>query len=182
MEIVRIFDHQLYAFKYEGGQEDVFEQTFNNWADPSYLEDFFEKNKADLQNGYYGPITIEQAVERTINYADTLEQELLRLTGAGPGRSNNNLDSLFKPLDNFEYGDIELSRQKAYGIGLSNWLRLYALKTDPGCYLVTGSAIKLTRGMQTREHTTRELDTLERCRAFLLKKGIINIEGLEEEL
>lgn len=33
-----------------------------------------------------------------------------------------------------------------------SWLRLYAIKLEPGCYIITGGAIKLTRTMEERQH------------------------------
>ena len=40
----------------------------------------------------------------------------------------------------------------------ASWLRIYAIKLEPGCYIITGGAIKLTRTMQEREHTLNELN------------------------
>ena len=48
------------------------------------------------------------------------------------------------------------------------------IKLEPGIYVITGGAIKLTRTMQEREHTLRELERMEQVRAFLLTNNIID--------
>lgn len=40
--------------------------------------------------------------------------------------------------------------------------------------VITGGAIKLTRTMQEREHTLRELDKLNRCKAYLKANGVFD--------
>ena len=42
---------------------------------------------------------------------------------------------------------------------------IYAIKLEPGIYVITGGAIKLTRTMQEREHTLRELAKMEKVLA-----------------
>ena len=48
MEIVLIFAHQLYAFRYAGQTADELERLFDIWTDAGYLEQFFENNLSDL--------------------------------------------------------------------------------------------------------------------------------------
>ena len=62
----------------------------------------------------------------------------------------------------------------------ASWLRLYAIKLEPGCYIITGGAIKLTRTMQEREHTLRELNKMEFVRNHLLEQGVIDVAGFVE--
>ena len=64
--------------------------------------------------------------------------------------------------------------------GHSSWLRLYAIKLEPGCYLITGGAIKLTRTMQEREHTLKELQKMEQVRDLLMDKGVVDADGFED--
>lgn len=56
----------------------------------------------------------------------------------------------------------------------ASWLRIYAIKLESGIYIITGGAIKLTRTMQEREHTLKELGKMEKVRAFLLDQGIVD--------
>jgi hypothetical protein len=179
MEVVHIFAH-LYAIRYKKGDLDEFEKTFDLWGDPSYLNEFFEANENDLHNGFLGNISIEQAVERTLDNAEALQQELLQLASGDPDTTNKTLDILFRPLTDREHNVVVLSKQKAYGPDKDSWLRLYALKIDPGYYVVTGGAIKLTPTMNERKHTDSELKKLERSRSFLQEEGLLDKEGFNE--
>ena len=49
-------------------------------------------------------------------------------------------------------------------------------------YIITGGAIKLTQKMQDRKHTNIELRKIENCRRFLLDQGIVDLEGVIEEI
>lgn len=51
------------------------------------------------------------------------------------------------------------------------WLRLYAIRLAPNCYLVTGGAIKLTNDMR-RKHLQHELMKLDQAKALLRNTGI----------
>ena len=64
----------------------------------------------------------------------------------------------------------------------ASWLRLYAIKLEKGCYIITGGAIKLTRTMQERTHTLRELRKMEQVRNLLLEHGVIDTDGFSDYL
>lgn len=82
----------------------------------------------------------------------------------------------FKPLDNHEYriSDHQRNKSRLYG----GWLRIYAIKIAPACYIVTGGAFKLTRDMKP-PHLQQELRKLERVKDFLRDEGIIYSEDLK---
>lgn len=61
-------------------------------------------------------------------------------------------------------------------------VRIYAIKLEPGCYIITGGAIKLTRTMQEREHTLIELNKMEAVRNYLLDGGAIDADGFMDYL
>ena len=63
-----------------------------------------------------------------------------------------------------------------------SWLRLYAIKLEKGCYIITGGAIKLTKTMQKRAHTLSELRKMEQVRNVLLEHGTIDVCGFEDYL
>ena len=87
------------------------------------------------------------------------------------------LDKLFRPLENSRFSDMLLSKEKARlkdTVRHASWLRIYAIKLEPGIYVITGGAIKLTRTMQEREHTLHELVKMEKVRTFLLEHGIVD--------
>ena len=62
----------------------------------------------------------------------------------------------------------------------ASWLRIYAIKLDPGIYVITGGAIKLTRTMQEREHTLVELARMEKVRRFLLDNNILDKDSFDD--
>lgn len=179
MEIIRIFDNEdqaLYAIRYDDEESDEFLRLFRAWQDVEYLENFFETNKQDLSKNYK-KISVKQAVLKTLNDAGKLNKEIYKIR---KGNGTKKLSDLFKPLDNITYKPDEPEKTKAYGILENSWLRLYAIKIDEDYFLVTGGTIKLTRTMQEREHTQRQLDNLTRCYDYLKGLGIMDIDGLKE--
>ena len=64
----------------------------------------------------------------------------------------------------------------------ASWLRIYAIKLEPGIYVVTGGAIKLTRTMQEREHTLVELARMEKVRRFLIENEISDKDSFDDYL
>ena len=59
---------------------------------------------------------------------------------------------------------------------------LWAIREElePGCYIITGGAIKLTRTMQEREHTLRELAKMEKVRSHLLTNNIVDKDSFDD--
>ncbi len=168
MKIVTTFVQGLYTFKYDG-QLDELERLLDDWNNPEYLESFFEQNESYLS--YFG-IDIDTAINETIIEAEKLKNLLMKL-------SNNNsisLDYIFRPLDNLEFREISLSKQKAS----RRWLRLYAIKIEANHYVITGGAIKLTHEMQEREHTKEELVKLEKCRNYLQSQDVFDADSFNE--
>ena len=147
MEIKRIFGNCLWAIKYndEGEKEkekpDEFKRLFDLWQDIEYLEQFFEDNKQDLQSGFYGEKSVEDAVRETRNEAKWLEKRMMELSHLNYEGQIKGLDELFEPLDNNQYRIVELSKSKAYGNRHKSWLRVYAIKVDLNVYVVTGGQL-----------------------------------------
>ena len=118
----------------------------------------------------YFSITIENAIKETIKEAEELANYLANLI-------NNNhigLDNIFKPLDDLEFREIKLSQQKAK----RRWLRLYAIKIETQCYVITGGTIKLTHKNQDREHTREELLKLKKCKNYFETEGVFDSDSL----
>ena len=169
MKIICTFVPCLYAFKYDEDSLDELERVFDEWADPMFLNDFFEKNKKDIT------ISIEEAIIKVNSEAIFLRNKLIKLANKNP----NELNQLFKNLDNNETTAKELSRQKAP----NRWLRLYAIRIDKNNYVITGGTIKLDGGniksnnlyrMQDRPHTNDELIKINKCRDYLKNEGVID--------
>ena len=182
MEIICIFDTHnqgLYSVKYSGQDNDEFERLFDLWQDLEYLEDFFNTNKTDLQSGFFGHISIEDAIMQTLEDANALQNILIRIKNSKENASIS-LNNLFKPLDNITYRPDDYEKSKAYGVIDKTWIRLYALKVDDNCFVITGGAIKLTKKMAQRTHTQKELEKLNMCRDYLRQEGIIDSDGLKQ--
>ena len=159
MRIVSIFEllkNKLWAVQYHDDSSHIFNILKDNWSDVQFLFDFFETHKGDLESGFYDDSQVDDAIEITIDEADELFDAL----------ENEDLDSLFKPLNDREYHTIDFQKQKAKGSERKSWLRIYAVRYADG-YVITGGAIKLTRTMQEREHTDLELKKLSIVRDAL---------------
>ena len=169
MKIVSTFVEGLYAFRYDGQWLDELERLFEEWSDIEYLEAFFEQYESDLS---YFKLDIDGAINDTINESIKLKKLLLEIS---KGKSST-LDEVFRPLDNLEFREITLSKQKAS----RRWLRLYAIRIEASHYVITGGAIKLTHKMQDREHTQRELSKLEKCRSHLQLNDVFDTDSFNE--
>lgn len=168
MEIVPIFGEYLKAIKYPYEEKDEFARLFELWQDAEYLEEFFEFHKADLTSGFWDDIDVNSAIFETYDYAEIFEQRLCELSSQSSKGVKSGLDKIFRPLHNLQTQVISLGKSKAK----QNWLRIYALRIESNVYVITGGAIKLTRTMQEREHTNRELERMEAVRNFLIQHGI----------
>ena len=169
-------DNRLWAVRYDGEIDNALQIVFNEWNDPEWLWDFFTKNIADL--GSYFKITeVDQAIYDTIEDSNKLECLIMDIS------PDANLDQFFRPLDNNQSMEMLLGKEKARIQNRerhASWLRLYAIKLEPGHYLITGGAIKLTKTMNEREHTLCELNKMEQVRNLLIEQGIVDVDGFEE--
>ncbi len=194
-----IVKDSLYAVKYtentdefennefiEGDKNpDEFNRLFRNWQDPEYLDGFFNKHKEDLQKEFYNNISIDKAIQRTIDEAYEFEQEILSIAENGEKSISENLQTLFKPLNNYEneiYPIPDYQKNKVYGPNDKSWLRIYAIRIEENVFIITGGAIKLTKTMNEREHLKKELEKLENIKSFLISEGIIDNDGIVDFL
>lgn len=182
MNIIAIFavvNNSLLSVRFEKEEFDEFTKLFNQWNDIEYLEQFFEENNADLKSGFYGDITIEDAVFRTINEAEILEEYIIHIAKTGNANpEKSRLDLMFSPLHKNDY-TIQHLQSKAYGRGKSSWLRLYAIRIAENLYIVSGGAIKLTSTMNDRSHLLRELEKLKATQRYLRENDLINEDDFE---
>jgi len=169
-------DQRLWAVHYEGEEENCFDRLFSLWNDVNGLKSFFMENLSDLAS-YFHITDVYKAVRETITEARQLECLMLDIAPEA------NLDLLFRHLENSRFAEMLLGREKAYGKGEfshPSWLRIYAIRIEPGVYLVTGGAIKLTEKMVQRSHTLAELAKMENVRNFLLDQGVFDLDGLND--
>jgi len=155
-------------------------RLIDNWTDPIYLKEFFTKHENDLKNGFWGEITIQEAIERTIAEADALEARLYEIAEKGKTDKIEHLSGLFKPLHNKKATRaVELEASKVYGPGKQSWLRIYAIRIETNVFVISGGAIKLTANMQGRTHTLLELDKLEITKQFLIDNSLVDKEDFD---
>lgn len=188
MEIKIIFEPNLYSIAYDKNEtyasiEDLSEyieeeefldeltKALELWTNPEYLEQFFYKNKKHLHSEYWGAISIEEAISKTIEHAHALEEFLVKTKA-------DNIECYFNPLDNLTTRLRPLGKSKLK----DNWLRLYAIKIDDNRFLITGGAIKLTRTMQENEYTNNELYKLSKVCNFLKQEGVFDSDSFDELL
>lgn len=176
MKIVDIFalvKNKLLSVQFEPNDCDEFTLAFRNWNDTEYLEDFFESNKKDLQSGFYGTITIEEAIFSTIDEALDFEEKIREVAKIGKFKKQSSLqDLVFYPLHKNDQ-TYKLQETRAYGTDDKSWLRMFAVRISPECFVVSGSAIKLTGAMGDQDHTAIELDKLKVTAAYLKENDLL---------
>ncbi|HSH67554.1 MAG TPA: hypothetical protein VLB84_17560 [Bacteroidia bacterium] len=180
MEIVSIFDDCLYSFKTSEGDE--LSDFLKRISDVEWLMNFFQDNIEDLQSGFYGSITCDEATRLTLEEAKLFRKKLVTIKALKESNKDTGLDVLFKPLVDTETRNKGLQKSKAKGSKHKNWLRIYAIKLEDGSYIITGGTLKLTQSMNTKDHTLKELRKLELCRDFLKSKDIIDHDSFVEFL
>lgn len=162
MRIVPIFAPRLFAFHYPQEPLNALDTVLDNWSDMNYLNTFVETHIA-----YFPPAqSMASLVTKLANDAGDLDDIIFKLSTD----SALSLDTFFKPLYNSEYRMVQLSLQK----GRLNYLRLYAIKVDSNCFVVTGGAIKPFQTMQEDEETQKQLQQLKTCKSFLQQQGVFD--------
>ena len=174
-DIFALVEKALLSIRFENQKEHEFARVFGLWNDVEYLEAFFETHKKDLQSEFYrekmGFISVEEAVFRTIEEAETFQEYVKQVAKKGGQNEYETLhDLIFNPLHKND-STINHQHSKAYGENQYSWLRLYALRLAPNLYVVTGGTIKLTEKMQDRVHTQKELKKLVQAAAWLKEIG-----------
>ena len=175
MNFVDINGGRIWSVIYDGESVDALTKLFRDWNDLDFLEEFFIKNTGDLAS-YFRITDIDRAIYDTLEDANELRCMILDIS------PNDNVDKLFRHLENSRIAEMLPGREKARGKRKSHdsWLRIYALKIESNTYLITGGAIKLTRKTEEREHTLAELRKMERVRNFLIEQGAVDIDGLKD--
>ena len=174
MSFDKILDNNtLWAVRYDGMTDNALQTLFEQWNNPEWLVDFFLANMSDLES-YFKITDINQAIFDTIDDNQRIQCLILDISPEA------NLDKIFRPLENSRTSEMLLGKEKARIKERSqhaSWLRIYAIKLEPGCYIITGGAVKLTRTMQERAHTLAELNKMETVRNFLIDGGAIDADG-----
>ncbi len=179
MKLVRIFERKknvLLSIQFDNNDVNEFRKAFDQWQDVEYLEQFFEDYKADLQSGFYGNISIEDAVFETIEESRAFEEKIRNEAKRGERDNEPNLNNIvFKPLNKYET-TVKHQKNKAYGFVKNSWLRIYAIRISADIFVVSGSAIKLTEKMEGRKHTEEELKKLKKTAQYLKEEGFMDAD------
>lgn len=171
-------NEKLWAVRYDDCLDNVLESIFGQWNDVVWLRNFFKANLEDLTS-YFKITDVNQAIYDTIDDSERLQCLIMDISPEA------DLDKLFRPLDNSRTSEMILGKEKARLRDTqkhASWLRIYAIKLEPGIYVITGGAIKLTRTMQEREHTLVELARMEKVRRYMLDNNIIDKDSFDDYL
>lgn len=178
-----LFDTELDAVDEDGNSisnENLheFRRLFDFWKDQTRLRDFFEEHETDLNEDYWGGITIDDAIEKTRSEAKELERILIEFAEEGKTKRLKNLSMLFKPLSD---GKIEkdFEKDKVRVDGKKTWIRLYAIRIEANLFVVCGGAIKLRKTLNDRNYLLQELDKLEITRKYLMDEDNDALELFE---
>ena len=179
MTFDKILDNNtLWAVRYDGAADNALQQLFSQWSDPEWLVNFFMENLPDLE-AYFKITDINQAIYDTIDDNMRLQCLILDIS------PDADLDRIFRPLNNCRTSEMLLGKEKARIKARPrhvSWLRIYAIKLEPGCYIITGGAIKLTQTMQERSHTLAELSRMEQVRNFLIDSRAVDTDSFMDYL
>lgn len=168
MKIISIFEERLFAFHWEGEEMNELARLLSCWNDVDYLFKFAQQHSEDIPKG----LTLVELVNQLLFDSQELDEILNEIAE----NTNRNWSEFFKPLNNLEYGTTELSRQK----GRKNYQRVYAIKIDKNCFVITGGTIKLHHMNKDRPHTAKEMQKMEKCRDYLKFMGIADTDSFYE--
>lgn len=180
MKVVHIFGAEnaadgIWSIRINGKAKNEYQHFFDLMQDGDWLHDFFERNQADLIDGFFGEANIKDAVNRTMTEAGNLENLLSDYFGQGVSGNGVSLQHLFKPLNNLE-SSLTVHQKSKARIG-KGWTRVYAIRLAENCYVITGGGIKLSADMR-RHHLQYELIKMEGTGQWLKENGIIFPEDL----
>lgn len=180
LKIVGIYPPYLFSVQYEGEDENEFDHLFVLWNDVSYLMSFLEEYKEYLTLPTWQRIKEpEDAARQILDEADNLEElfEELKLN-AEEGR-HPDFDDHFHFLNGKYQYEIRYIPVKSYGTNRPSLLRIYAIKLEKNCYLITGGGIKLADTIQNSPHLKEHvLQNIERVRSYLIKEGLLEASDL----
>ena len=169
-------NEKLWAVRYDDCLDNVLDSILGQWNDVVWLRNFFKANLNDLTS-YFKITDVNEAIYDTIEDSERLQCLIMDIS------PDANLDELFRPLDNNRTLEMLLGKEKARLHNTpkhASWLRIYAIKLEPGIYVITGGTIKLTRTMQEREHTLVELARMEKVRCFMLDNYIMDKDSFDD--
>ncbi len=165
MKIVRIFDNQLFSFHFENEKFNEIERLLNNWSNTEFLFNYAKVNKVSDQIAF---------VRSILSQVEKIENMLFLIA-----QNNYPIRQFFKPLELSE-NSRTLSLQK--GKIKNNQLRLYAIKIDATCFIITGGAIKMSQKMEDHPETSKALKKMIMARNYLKENGVFDEDSFADLL
>lgn len=170
MKIFEIFDDELYSIKYNKENNHELHRLYYELNNFVYLDNLVERNYHKLLPKDKEEFTKDQLVDHIMFEIDGLFKYLYMFTQ----NPKNNFDKLFIPLYTYQRNKKEIIKTR----GRLRFIRIFALRIDNNCYLVTGCAIKLTKTYQEDPDTAIELEKYNWCLTFLKENLITDHESL----
>lgn len=175
MTILEIFPPFIYSIRFSDDENDMdeYSKCMIQWQDTDQLESFFTKNQLALDPVIWGEasdpeIAAVMAFDEAIDIESSF-QEMAENTRKG---NKPDLDSMFHPLGGEYAYEWKLLPVKAYGRNRPSYFRIYAIKLQANCYLITGGGIKIVGKMEESPELRAELSKIEKVRSFLKENGI----------
>ncbi len=165
MKIVSIFDDRLFAFDYSPNEDyNEYDRLMDFWTDMLEIKKYAEKNKVS---------DVPKFIERIIDDAEEIQDFLDDITD-----NDNPLELYFEILSLNNFKILPLQKGKI----ANNGLRLYALKIEDNCFVITGGAIKMSQKMEDHPDTANELKKLYAAREYLNQNGVFDKDSFYEFL
>lgn len=168
MRIVSIFGQNLYAFHYSGEIDNEYDKLIEQWTSPKYLLDFAKTN---------GILNIPKFIEQRLEDAEQIIDIIEEI-----GNNSLKLETFFRTLNDNETGFTILSLQKGktYQKYRKNSLRVYAIRIDDNCFVITGGAIKMSDKMKDHNDTLEELKKLNKAKDYFAANDVHDIDSFSE--
>lgn len=166
MEIVPIFADQLFSFHYEDEKYNEYDRLMALWSNVKYLKKYAEKN---------GETDVKGFVKKHLMDIEAIQDLLAEIEDG-----NEPLEHFFRPLFDSELGIKILSLQKGKIEEYKNTLRIYAIKIDENCFLITGGAIKMSQKMQDHPDSNNELSKINKAKEYLKDNDVVDEDSFYE--
>jgi hypothetical protein len=187
LKFVRIFEEEdcrLFAVAHESGN--ALTNLFKDWDRSTFVWKYFLKHENLLKAKFKVADTPLEFIERisvdTVNEAKKLYESIKKLPETYKGNPwSDDLDKMFPKLHPSDLDNAELRESRAYGIEKNTCLRIFSVRVETNCHLVTGGMIKLTLGLQdTKPAGPEEYAKLKSAKQFLVDNSINTREKLIE--
>lgn len=181
--IKTIFKDHLYSVQYDGCSESEFTRLFNLWKNPENVDLFIDTYKDLMISPFWVAQGISASYARRLITQEAVATEShfldLYLNTINGDVPDFNQEFVFLDKQVFEFR--LRSKHKMYGThgkDCPSFLRIYAIKVENNCFLITGGAIKLTHRMDEAEYLQEEVRKLNTVHDWLEQEYILDVEDL----